>query len=90
MSVLIRKARTDEVEELAELIASSVRELAKGFYSAQQIEESIRTVFGVDHQLIDDGTYFVAELGGRRAGCGGWSKRKTLFGASGYEGRDPD
>ena len=90
MSILIRKARTDDAEELAELIAASVRELAKGFYNDEQIEQSIRTVFGVDHQLIEDGTYFVAELGGRTAGCGGWSKRKTLYGASVYEGRDPE
>ncbi|MEQ1762167.1 MAG: GNAT family N-acetyltransferase [Pyrinomonadaceae bacterium] len=90
MNILIRKARTDDAEELAALIAESVRELAKGFYTNEQIEHSIRTVFGVDHQLIEDGTYFVAELGGRMAGCGGWSKRKTLFGASAYEGRDPE
>jgi len=90
MSISLRKACAEDVEKLATLIAASVRGLAKGFYNDVQIEHSIRTVFGVDHQLIEDGTYFVAELHGRTAGCGGWSKRKTLYGASVYEGRDPE
>jgi GNAT superfamily N-acetyltransferase len=88
MAIEIRKAHAKEVADLAALISASVRGLAKGFYSDEQIEHSIRTVFGIDHQLIEDGTYFVAEISGKIAGCGGWSKRKTLFGASVYEGRD--
>jgi GNAT superfamily N-acetyltransferase len=84
MSFQLRLARAADVEPIRELIADSVRGLAKGIYSDAQIELSIRSVFGVDHQLIDDGTYFVAELGGRVVGCGGWSRRQTLFGASDY------
>ncbi|MBC8096561.1 MAG: GNAT family N-acetyltransferase, partial [Akkermansiaceae bacterium] len=50
-------------------------------YTPSQIEGAIGTVFGVDTQLIRDGTYFVAESGGAIVGCGGWSRRKALFGS---------
>ncbi len=84
MEFQLRFASATDVEPIRELIAASVRGLAKGIYTDVQIELSIRSVFGVDHQLIDDGTYFVAEAGGRIMGCGGWSRRRTLFGASEY------
>ena len=57
-----------------------MRALSAGYYTPEQIESALVHVFGVDTQLIADGTYFVAELDGQLAGCGGWSKRKTLFG----------
>ena len=89
MEFQLRLATATDVEPIRELIADSVRGLAKGIYSDAQIELSLRSVFGVDHQLIDDGTYFVAEIGGRIVGCGGWSRRQTLFGATEYsESRD--
>ena len=84
MEFQLRLAKSTDVEPIRELIADSVRGLAKGIYSDPQIELSIRSVFGVDQQLIEDGTYFVAETGGRIVGCGGWSRRQTLFGASEY------
>lgn len=91
MEFSLRVARPSDVEKIAELIAASVCGLAVGIYDDRQIELSIKSVFGVDHQLIADGTYFVAEAEGEIVGCGGWSKRKTLFGASDYsESRDPD
>jgi len=80
-----------DVGSLRPLIMASVRGLAKGFYNDEQIELSVRTVFGVDEQLIEDGTYFVVEMKGSIVGCGGWSKRRTLYGASQYqESRDPE
>ena len=86
MSFVIRKAALADQAAIEKLIAESVRGLSKEDYDAQQIELSIKTVFGVDTELIADGTYFVAETeNGEMAGCGGWSKRKTLFGASRYE-----
>lgn len=85
MDFELRKARSTDIEPIEKLIEASVRGLAKGLYSDKEIELSIRTVFGVDTQLIEDGTYFVAEVSGRIVGCGGWSKRKTLFGASEYK-----
>ena len=51
-----------------------------GYYSSEQIEGALGTVFGVDSQLIQDQTYFVAENNHQIVGCGGWSKRKTLYG----------
>jgi len=73
-----------DIGDIAALISASVRGLGRPYYSARQIELSIISVFGVDIDLIKDGTYFVAEIGPRVVGCGGWSKRKTLYGASIY------
>lgn len=84
MEFQIRLAIPTDVEPIRELIADSVRGLAKGIYSDAQIELSIGSVFGVDRQLIEDGTYYVAEIAGQIVGCGGWSRRQTLFGASDY------
>ena len=76
----IRPATMSEIPTLEALIAASVRGLSIGYYSPTQIESALVHVFGVDTQLIADGTYFIAELDGQIVGCGGWSKRKTLFG----------
>lgn len=90
MEFSIRVARPEDADAISELIAASVRGLAAGIYDDRQIELSIKSVFGIDHQLIEDETYFVAELDDAIVGCGGWSKRKTLFGASDYSvSRDP-
>lgn len=80
MSLQIRIAAFDDIPKLESLIEESVRALSVGYYSPQQIQSSIVHVFGVDTQLIADGTYFVVELDGQIAGCGGWSKRRTLYG----------
>lgn len=66
------------------MIDCSVRELQAGWYTPEQIEAAAQSVFGVDRQLIEDGTYYIAEVGGQMAGCGGWSRRGTLYGASDY------
>ncbi|HKW27971.1 MAG TPA: GNAT family N-acetyltransferase [Verrucomicrobiae bacterium] len=71
-----------------ELIPLSVRILQAPYYSAAQMEAAIGPVFGVDRQLIRDGTYFVVEHDGKIVGCGGWSRRKTLYG--GDRGRDDE
>ncbi|HQR38023.1 MAG TPA: GNAT family N-acetyltransferase [Blastocatellia bacterium] len=80
MDIQIRPATRSDVAPLQELIARSVRALSIGYYSHDQIERSIVAVFGVDTQLVDDGTYFVAEIGYETAGCGGWSRRSTMYG----------
>lgn len=91
---LIRAAVSQDAPAIEQLIDQSVRELQKEDYSAEQIEGALDTVFGVDTQLIADGTYFVVEVavsGARTmAGCGGWSKRKTLFGGNRQAGREDD
>ena len=87
-SIYLRVATLNDIPALRELIERSVRELQAGWYTAEQIEAAVRSVFGVDQQLIDDGTYYVAEIGGQLAGCGGWSKRKTLYGGDQYAQRE--
>ena len=88
----LRTAEMRDVAALRELIAESVRVLQRGDYSEEQIEGALGTVFGVDTRLIEDGTYYVVEAeGDGRAmivGCGGWSKRKTLFGSDEQAGRE--
>lgn len=80
----------DDVEALHTLIAASVQVLQAHDYTDEQRSAAIGTVFGVDRQLIRDGTYFVAvaESDGLIVGCGGWSRRKTLFGSDQRDGRE--
>ncbi len=91
-NVCVRKAVRAEVPALQELIRASVLGLQTGDYTAEQREQALELVFGVDTQLVDDGTYFVAEatVDGKpvMAGCGGWSKRKTLYGSDHCAGRE--
>ena len=77
----LRPALFADVAELEALIAVSARTLLVPWYSQAQIDAAVGSVFAVDTQLIDDGTYFIAAHGASLVGCGGWSRRKTLFGA---------
>jgi GNAT superfamily N-acetyltransferase len=106
--IRIRKAIAAETPVLRELIEASVRGLQAQDYTSAQMEGALEMVFGVDSQLIADGTYFVAEAkaadaqsqaekageanntkaGWTIAGCGGWSKRKTLYGSDHWTGRE--
>lgn len=88
MDYILRKATLDDRAAIKQLIIESARSLSRDDYSEQQIEGAIATVFGVDTSLIVDRTYFVAESNGELIGCGGWSKRKTLFGGDQYATRD--
>ena len=81
MDFCIRLASLEDIPKLTTLIPDSARALQAGYYSSEQIEGALGTVFGVDTQLILDQTYFVAENNHQIVGCGGWSKRKTLYGA---------
>jgi N-acetylglutamate synthase-like GNAT family acetyltransferase len=78
--ITLRRATRADIPTLDELIAASARGLSAGYYSTEQIEAAIADVFGVDTNLIDDGTYVVACAGDEIVGCGGWSRRRTLFG----------
>jgi len=80
MNYEIRVARTSDVAAISNLIISSARGLSRDDYSNEQIEAAVSSIFGVDSELISDGTYFVAEAQGELIGCGGWSRRRTLFG----------
>jgi N-acetylglutamate synthase-like GNAT family acetyltransferase len=79
-AVQLRIATREDIPALSRLIADSARELSRGFYGESETEAAIRYVFGVDTALVDDGTYYVATVDGALAGCGGWSRRNTLYG----------
>ena len=102
-NIHLRVATATDTPALQALIDTSVRGLQAQDYTPAQIEGALKTVFGVDSQLIADGTFIVAEAesdGIERAdqkdvkvepvivGCGGWSKRKTLYGADHCAGRE--
>jgi N-acetylglutamate synthase-like GNAT family acetyltransferase len=92
MNVHVRKASSADVPRLRQLIESSVHGLQAEDYTPAQIEGALQSVYGVDSQLISDGTYFLAEItdDNRTAivACGGWSKRKTLYGGDQFAGRE--
>jgi GNAT superfamily N-acetyltransferase len=79
----LRTATLDDVPALHELIEQSVRRLQANDYTPAQIEGALGHALGLDTQLVQDGTYFIAEMAGAFAGCGGWSYRRTLFGSDG-------
>ena len=87
MAYAIRLTTADDVPALRELIPVSARALSVGYYTDRQTESMIRHAIGVDSQLVADGTYYVAEdEAGRIVGCGGWSKRQTLYGGDQMKG----
>lgn len=88
MDYRIRKATLEDRPAIKELIAESARGLSREDYTGPQIEAAVATVYGVDTDLILDGTYFVAEGGEALIGCGGWSRRRTLFGGDQFTARD--
>ncbi len=82
-----RLATQGDLEKLRALMNLSIRALLAEHLSPEQVDASF-AVMGLDTQLIEDGTYFVVESEGRIAGCGGWSRRATLFGGDHSAGRD--
>src|ERR1700748_3882729 len=82
-----RLARADDVPALAALMQRAIPQLLPQFLSPAEVEASF-AIMGLDSQLIEDGTYFVIEQEGRLMGCGGWSRRATLFGGNHSAGRD--
>ena len=84
----LRPAALADKPELERLIARSARELSAGDYRPEQVDAALRGAFGVDTQLIKDGTYYVAQGEGTIVGCGGWSRRRTLFGGDARAERD--
>ena len=91
----IRTAQQADIRALHELIEASIRGLQANDYTPAQIEGALGTVLGLDTQLIRDQTYFVVESEDGNhatafAACGGWSKRKTLFGSDGASIREPE
>jgi GNAT superfamily N-acetyltransferase len=94
--IQLRCATPNDIPALSILIDLSVRALQAQDYSPLQIELALKVVYGVDTQLIADGTYFAVESKTASgsipvlAGCGGWSKRKTLYGGDAWSRREDD
>lgn len=85
----MRPANLGDIPALQKLIALSVRKLQAAHYSPEQMDAAIGSVFGVDTQLIHDGTYFVVENEqATLVAGGGWSRRKTLYGSDNVQGKD--
>src|SRR4051812_34250658 len=84
MSFTIRKATIRDQPQIEQLISRSVKGLSREDYNERQIELSINSVFGVDTDLINDNTYFVAVADDEIIGCGGWGGRENHYGASVY------
>jgi GNAT superfamily N-acetyltransferase len=89
MSYRIRQATLQDQPVLNGLMARSIRELGAGDYTPEQIDAALRGAFGIDTALIKDETYFVIVTdNGEIVACGGWSKRRTLFGSDARADRD--
>ena len=87
MAPTVRLASRADLPVLLPLIERAIAELQKGFLDEAQIASS-RAIMGIDTQLIDDGTYYVVEIDGQVVGCGGWSRRATLYGGDHSVRRD--
>ena len=81
-----RIAQRVDMPDMRQLIDAAIAQLQQPFLDGDQIASS-RTIMGLDTQLIDDGTYFIVERAGEMAGCGGWSRRATLYGGDATPGR---
>jgi GNAT superfamily N-acetyltransferase len=90
MTIVIRLATVQDIPGLKQLIPESVRALSVEYYTAQQIESALVHIFGVDSQLIADGTYYTVLSDDQIVGSGGWSKRKTLFGGDQMKTEEDD
>ena len=82
-----RPATADDIPTPTALMNAAISELLKPFLTGEEIAASF-SVMGLDTRLIEDGTYFVIEADGMLAGCGGWSRRATLFGGNHSAGRN--
>lgn len=81
MDFIFRKAKISDLDNLEKLISKSARSINSAYYSKIEIDAALGNAWTVDRQLIIDNTYWVVENSeGVVVGCGGWSKRKLLFG----------
>ncbi len=83
MNFTFRKAKVTDIDNLEILIEKSAKSINATYYSEIEINAALGNAWAVDKQLITDETYWIVEnSNGEVVGCGGWSKRKLLFGKS--------
>lgn len=85
--LILKTATRDDVPAIEALMGASMAALLPKFLDEKQVLHSSASM-GVDTQLIEDGTYFLVYVGDVLAGCGGWSRRRTLYGGNNTVGRD--
>lgn len=85
----LRPALVSDIPELVRILEASARGLCRSEYTCEQVEAALGDAWGVDRQLIEDGTYFVVVSDGQTVACGGWSRRATAFGGDQGALRDP-
>jgi len=84
---IIRVATASDIPRIRPLMDAAIGVLLQPFLSPAMVEAS-REIMGLDTQLIADETYYVVMSGDEVVGCGGWSRRATLFGGDHTAGRD--
>lgn len=84
----LRRATMDDVDEIERVMRESIEEISSRTYDARQVESSLAYIAHLDRELVADGTYFVVEVDGELAGCGGWSRRARLYAGSGAAADD--
>jgi GNAT superfamily N-acetyltransferase len=85
--LILRLATRSDMPEMSALMSAAIAQLMPAFLTPEQVQGSHETM-GIDTMLIDDGTYFAVEEDGVIVGCGGWSRRTTLYGGNHSAGRD--
>ncbi len=90
LNLAVRLAHPSDIPELKQLIQDAARGLMAKDYTTRQIESALTHLLGVDSRLIEDGTYYVAEVDGEIAGAGGWSRRKAIYGHDATPREDAD
>ncbi|MCZ6617906.1 MAG: GNAT family N-acetyltransferase [Gammaproteobacteria bacterium] len=90
MAISIDTATLDDCDAIAALIAESAHGLGQNDYTPAEIDAALGSAWGLDTQLVRDGTYFLVHVDGGLAACGGWSYRSTLFGADGEGSRNAE
>ncbi len=88
MQVSLRRASERDIPDIECVIRESIAGISSRSYDPAQVKSALAYIAHLDHELVDDQTYFVAESGGEIAGCGGWSRRARLYAGSGSSSDD--
>ncbi|GAC1433968.1 MAG: GNAT family N-acetyltransferase [Thermoanaerobaculia bacterium] len=88
MQVSLRRAVKRDIPEIERVIRESIVGISSRSYDPQQVKSALEYIAHLDHELVEDGTYFVARSGGAIIGCGGWSRRAKLYAGSGSSAGD--